>query len=450
MTEKIVLLSADFSKQEGSIRPLHGVNRGPLCNLGTTDLSNFYRTLRIPSVRLHDCPYAMPGTVDIACIFPVFEADADDAANYRFTQTDDFIQAIKDVGADVVYRLGPSIEHMKSKSHILPPPDATKWARICVNIIRHYNEGWANGFHHNIKYWEIWNEPDIAKCWAGTEDEFTHLFLTAGPIIKAHDASLKVGGPALAMGGKRRPFLLKLLAACRDNWRPDFFSWHGYIITPHELCERAKVMRELLDEHGMKETESHCNEWNFIPRRDWVSAHGNDGVKRSQLFQEIVGPSGAALVAATLIFLQDSSVDVANFYGGDSGRWGLFDPDSATNKTYFAMLAFSRLLETPKRCETTGNNFETGVAVCAGLSEDDRKAAILVSNFGDSNEVWDLALRRLPWQAPSRIEKRVVNSSNDLTLVKTEFLQSQTCVLRVTIPSSTVCLFTVAPDDDRT
>ena len=29
-----------------------------------------------------------------------------------------------------------------------------------MNVIKHYNSGWANGYHYNIKYWEIWNEPD--------------------------------------------------------------------------------------------------------------------------------------------------------------------------------------------------------------------------------------------------------------------------------------------------
>ncbi|MBI4578450.1 MAG: hypothetical protein HY718_02035 [Planctomycetes bacterium] len=41
--------------------------------------------------------------------------------------------------------------------------DFAKWAKICVNIIRHYNEGWADGFHYNIRYWEIWNEPNVGN-----------------------------------------------------------------------------------------------------------------------------------------------------------------------------------------------------------------------------------------------------------------------------------------------
>ena len=42
-----------------------------------------------------------------------------------------------------------------------PPRDPARWAAVCAGIVRHYNEGWAGGFRHDIRYWEIWNEPDL-------------------------------------------------------------------------------------------------------------------------------------------------------------------------------------------------------------------------------------------------------------------------------------------------
>jgi hypothetical protein len=82
-----------------------------------------------------------------------------------------------------------------------PPKDFDRWARVCVNIIRHYNEGWADGFRHNIRYWEIWNEPDLmppSPMWTGTAEEYFRLYAVAAEAIKAHDSALKVGGRALA------------------------------------------------------------------------------------------------------------------------------------------------------------------------------------------------------------------------------------------------------------
>ena len=49
---------------------------------------------------------------------------------------------------------------------LLPPKDFRKWAQICEHIIRHYNEGWADGHKWDIRYWEIWNEADLdSKTW---------------------------------------------------------------------------------------------------------------------------------------------------------------------------------------------------------------------------------------------------------------------------------------------
>lgn len=88
-----------------------------------------------------------------------------DPANYDFAFTDILMRKIKECGAETIYRLGASIEHTEKKYFVFPPEDFEKYARICLNIIRHYNSGWANGFQYDLKYFEIWNEPDLyEKC----------------------------------------------------------------------------------------------------------------------------------------------------------------------------------------------------------------------------------------------------------------------------------------------
>ena len=73
------------------------------------------------------------------------------------------IAAIVNAGVEPYYRLGITIEHQAyiKPYHTFPPKDPEKWARICEHIIRHYTEGWADGYHYNIRYWEIWNEPEV-------------------------------------------------------------------------------------------------------------------------------------------------------------------------------------------------------------------------------------------------------------------------------------------------
>ncbi len=96
--------------------------------------------------------------------------------------------------AEPVYRLGESIEHTSVKRHVHPPADMEKWAAVCLGIIRPYLEGWANGFHHNIRYWEMWNEPENRPTmWSGTDDDYLRLYRTAATAIKKQFPSLQVG-----------------------------------------------------------------------------------------------------------------------------------------------------------------------------------------------------------------------------------------------------------------
>lgn len=92
----------------------------------------------------------------------------------------------------------------------------------------HMNEGWANGFHMGIEYWEIWNEPDLnQKCWTGTPEEFYDFFATAAKYLKARFPSLKIGGPAVC--GYNEKWLDAFFEKMREENVPmDFYSWHCY------------------------------------------------------------------------------------------------------------------------------------------------------------------------------------------------------------------------------
>src|SRR4051794_7984798 len=70
-----IKLEADFGQTNGLIRPLHGVNLGPLCYRGTVDLSAYHRELAVPLTRLHDVSWVNAEAVDIHTIFPDFHND---------------------------------------------------------------------------------------------------------------------------------------------------------------------------------------------------------------------------------------------------------------------------------------------------------------------------------------------------------------------------------------
>jgi hypothetical protein len=262
-------VNVDFSVHTGSIRPLHGINKGPLAPGGMFDLIEEQKQLGIPFTRLHDCGWPNPYVVDHHVVFPNPAADPALAENYDFRLTDEYIDAVRKTGAEPIYRLGESIEHTSVKRYVHPPANAENWAAVCIGIIRHYNEGWANGFHYNIRYWEIWNEPENRTAmWSGTDEDYLQLYRTAATAIKKQFPTLRVGGPALGASGSfvngefvPPDFAVDFLAMCRnDNVPLNFFSWHCYTADPSELVARSRAIRQLLDSKGFTETESHLNE----------------------------------------------------------------------------------------------------------------------------------------------------------------------------------------------
>jgi xylan 1,4-beta-xylosidase len=245
----------DFARTIGRIRSFQAVNAGPLPSRGSGPaLLEQYRLIGIDYVRTHDDWQAY----DIDVIFPSMQADPSSESSYSFASTDYRIKAIESIGAKVFYRLGYSWGNS-----VTPTPDGfTRFAEVCKHIVMHYNYGWANGFHLGIRYWEIWNEPDIEEFWKGTPEQYYELYETVARTIKTLDPNLMVGGPALAWD---RSFLKGFLEFCKLNDAPiDFVSWHIYPRSPpYSVAEAAREVQEMLSKYGFENTESIISEWNY-------------------------------------------------------------------------------------------------------------------------------------------------------------------------------------------
>jgi xylan 1,4-beta-xylosidase len=361
------------------LRPLHGVNGGPIQGGGTLDLSPLWKEARIPLARLHDCHWPNPDLVDIHVVFPNPDADPEDPASYDFQRTDETVLAIHAAGAGIVYRLGESIEHAAVKRHVHPPRDMDRWSHVCIGIIRHYTEGWANGHRLPIRYWEIWNEPENRPVmWSGTDDDYIRLYSITARAIKNRFPDLLVGGPALGATGELRgddfqptEFLTKFLTHCRDSEIPlDFFSWHCYSDDPSEPVRRARAIRRLLDQSGFPKTESHLNEWNYLPDNDWTGMLTRDPSLRERFYDRASNAEGAAYCAAVLIGLQDAPVDAANLFTAEPNGYGPFNVHGGPRPTFHAIRAFSAVQGCGSRIEVKLSETLPGVHVLAGGGEE--------------------------------------------------------------------------------
>ena len=116
------------------------------------------------------------------------------------------------------------------------------------------------------------------------------------------------------------------------------------------------------------------DEWSYYPG-NWgegqskeINSIGDpkvvDGVA-----QEVQGAAGAAFDASVLTLLQDSTVNIANFYHGTTVvLWGMFNPHGVPNKTYYTFEAFKSLLETPERVATVTSDLSGVTAIARTFS----------------------------------------------------------------------------------
>lgn len=361
-------LQFDLQKKCGKFKPLNATNGGPWHKRYVTDQwrTNFdeYKAARIPYSRNHDSNlcgsiYGGPFAHDISAIFPDFSADVDDPQSYDFACTDESILTTLDAGTETFFRLGQTIEHQIKKHDTLPPADFAKWARICEHIIRHYNYGWADGFHLNIQYWEIWNEPDLdaddaanKRTWGGTKAQFFDLYAITAKHLKSCFPELRIGGPALAWDEAWAADFLKEMH--RQAVPIDFFSWHIYFTEVQQLTDKAERIRRLLDENGYENAQSILNEWNYS--KGWEQEY----LYSIGIIQSI---KGAAFTMACISAAQPSSVDMLMYYDTRPSCFcGVFDfytyfPKKGYYPLYWYGMFYDMAWEI--RCETQAENIYT-------------------------------------------------------------------------------------------
>ncbi len=397
-------VKVDPSEELGAIKVMNAVNNGPTKPRSDQSRGNFdeYAALKIPYARTHDAAlahaYGGPHTVDISAIFPNWDADETKPENYDFTCTDEYLSNIRAAGTEPFFRLGQSIEHYIKKYHVHPPKDYRKWARICEHIVRHYNEGWANGFKWNIKYWEIWNEPDgngvrpdgrLGPTWTGNVQQFLDLYKVASlHLRKCFGDTIKIGGPAFCSWNGGVVWAKEFLPFCAKEKLPlDFYSWHCYYRDARGPGNAAREARKLLDMHGFTKTENHCNEWNYV--KGW----GDEWVYSLECESGRFAQKGAASIAAVMIDCQNAPMDMLMFYDARLGcsMNNMFDVISlAPKKGYYPFLAWRRLRELGVQVKTeveTKDIQDTQLFALAAKNAKGKKALFLARYHDDNNIV---------------------------------------------------------------
>ena len=443
-------ITVDFAKPIGKVKPLHSVNNGPVYKFSSDQrITNIdhYKAAGIPYARTHDASffdiYGGEHIVDINMIFTDFSKDPTDPASYDFDLTDEYLQMLEAGGAKVFYRLGSKIEHWSKKYNTLPPADFKKWAVVCEHIIRHYTEGWADGFHMDIEYWEIWNEADLdpddsthKRCWGGTAKQFYELYCITHKHLKSCFPHLKIGGPACA--GIKQAWLKEFFQALNENAiQPDFFSWHMYASTIEEMQQKIRLARKLLDMYGFTETESILNEWNYV--KGWIGEEWIYSLKTEKNLK------GSAFIAATICMSQYEKLDHLMFYDArPCGMNSMFNTDFVFErlKGYYPFYMFNQIYQQNDAVAVMRESEDIWAVAAKGNEQN-----VMLSYYNDNDNAPEktvkVEFKNIENPNGIRLEYHCLDQAHDCELIREEIFTASDFASYIKMPLNSTWLLKI-------
>jgi len=398
-------VTVDCAKKLGRIKNLMGVQGGPRPDVPdvTPDLSDEYRKIGVNMVRL---PQGNRDILFLGYMFPDEKADPFDPASYRFGEFDRYAKAVRAIGAEFLWeaqyligrkglsRMAPmqraprtGIPYLK----VVPPDETKKWTTICIQVLRHLNDGWANGHRLGVRTVEFINEPFMGSqdmvyrrdsptpCW--------ECYAAFARAVRAYDPKIKIFAPSLTDIDMHYGLLDSFLDYIVKHDVPlDYFTWHAYLPEPGSYLKLARRIGKALDRRGKR--LAHVR----VANTEWDSRSSP--------------ATHAAHNATTLIYFQDAPrMDYAIRYRGDARHDRIYGPRSASvlgptgkpSLAYYAYWAMARQRkETPERIAATGNDAKA-FGVLAGRARDSSAVSILVSDMYSAYRGFDLRVRNMPW-----------------------------------------------------
>jgi xylan 1,4-beta-xylosidase len=108
--------------------------------------------------------------------------------------------------------------------NVTPPASAQAWGDFIQIYARHLADRYGLSA---IRTWpfEVWNEPNLAPFWSGTQQQYFELYKVTAVALKSVDPAIRVGGPATSSAA----WIGEFLSYCATENAPvDFISTHVY------------------------------------------------------------------------------------------------------------------------------------------------------------------------------------------------------------------------------
>lgn len=394
-------VKVDFSIPIGRVKAMHGICNGPV-SYGA-DISRLFGEIGVPHVRFAETDTALSAyAVDVSRIFKDNSRDPRDPSAYDFSYTDKYVASAHNAGAKVIFRLGESVDRMCSGKRTALPEDIDLFVEVCANIVRHYNDYWADGYAYGIEYFEIWNIDRDQSI-----GDVFEVYRRVASAIKLIDSSLKVGGCCFDSTTAIKEFA----RYCQKKRAPiDFITFSAFTGDPLSVKESVTDFVPALHNCGFPNTEIIIGAWNYIDGEalgkaalDRVLSSGDVCFceARRRLFDEQRSVKGAAFALAFMISLGEvREVTRACYYDAQpylSAWCGISDRFGNPQKPFYAFKAYGEVYRAGREvysvCEETDGYAHSGIYSLA--AEGEKALYVLISSY-DGCGIVDLRLDSIP------------------------------------------------------
>jgi Glycosyl hydrolases family 39 len=217
---------------------------------------------------------------------------------YDWSGLDARVAAARAQGADIVYTLGgvtprwasskPDAYSPYGPGQCAPPASEAIWKHWIKHVVGRYKGV--------IRYWEVWNEPDLSDFYCGSPDQLVRLAQWAREAARAVDPQAVILSPG--MSGYGGTGLLEQFLANGGAGQVDVIDFHFYSDKPEDAALSTLNVRRVIERSGQAGKPL----WNT--EQGWIDTTGATPHYDSK--------TGAAYVARAL--LVDCALGHKRFY----------------------------------------------------------------------------------------------------------------------------------------
>lgn len=178
----------------------------------------------------------------------------------------------------------------------------------------------ATRYRNKVRYYEIWNEPNLPKFYSGNVGEMLELARIAYVTLKKVDSQIQVISPS-PTEKRGLKWLDEYLRQGGGNYT-DIVGYHFYVqpAQPEMMVPLIGQVRELMTRYGLEAKQL----WNT--ESGWNISHQQHGDAPSNTLST---EQASEYVARSLILNWASGVSRFYWYAWDNGKMGLIERNNA-------------------------------------------------------------------------------------------------------------------------